>query len=474
VIGKSGLANPCWVKGCQIVAVSRAISEESKSGEEPFIRGFSFHRFPIGLGTANTLVMPASVSTPCQREKWIVLAMLWWVCLFNYADRQAISSLFPLLEKDFGFSKVQLGLIGSAFMWVYAASAPLAGYAGDRMSRRGLILGGCFFWSLMTGFTGLCSKVWQFVAARSLIGLGESVYFPASASMLSDFHGEKTRSTALSFHQSAVYVGTIAGGWLGAVIAAHHGWRAAFYAFGGAGILLSLLLFLRLREKIGHDPARTHRTSPGDFLKVYARLLARPGVMALACAFACANGVAAVFLIWAPTFLFQKFGLGLVAAGFSAVAAIQLACAISAPISGLIADRLSLRMRGARMIIQAVALLLGILPVAVTGHTSSLTVLIVAMGLFGLCKGAYDGGIFASAFDLVPADHRGSTVGLMNLFGWGGGALGPLLVGFAAGRGNEASQMIGMSKAISWSALAYAVAALLILGALGSYRRTEH
>lgn len=49
-----------------------------------------------------------------NREKWIVLGMLWLVCLLNYADRQAISSLFPLLERDYGFTKAQLGLIGSA------------------------------------------------------------------------------------------------------------------------------------------------------------------------------------------------------------------------------------------------------------------------------------------------------------------------------------------------------------------------
>ena len=422
-------------------------------------------------------MIPQAELSPHRREKWIVLVLLWWVCLLNYADRQAISSLFPLLEKDFGFTKAQLGLIGSAFMWVYAASAPLAGYAGDRMPRRGLILSGCLFWSLMTGVTGWCGKVWQFVAARALIGLGESVYFPAAASILSDYHGEKTRSTALSFHQSAVYVGTIAGGWLGAVIAAHYGWRAAFYAFGGAGILLSALLFLRLREPlrdVSEPSEKASRNTAHDVIKTYTGLLARPGVPALACAFACANGVAAVFLVWAPTFLFQKFGLGLVAAGFSAVAAIQLACAFSAPLSGLIADRISPKIRGARMIVQAVALLLGVIPVAIVGHASTLPVLIVAMGVFGLCKGAYDGGIFASVFDLVPSGSRASAAGLMNLFGWGGGALGPVLVGFAAGQGSEASQMAGMGSAITWSALAYAVAALLILGALFSYRGIPH
>lgn len=406
---------------------------------------------------------------PNNREKWIVLALLWWVCLLNYADRQAISSLFPLLEREFGFSKAQLGLIGSAFMWVYAASAPLAGYAGDRLNRKGLILGGCMFWSLMTAATGWCGKLWQFVGARSLIGLGESVYFPAAASLLSDHHGSRTRSTALSFHQSAVYVGTIAGGWLGAVIAEHYGWRWAFYAFGGAGILLSAILFLRLRE-VRHRAPGTPSGPPRAFLHTFAGLISRPGILLLAAAFACANAVSAIFLIWAPTFLFGKFHLGLVAAGFSAVAAIQIACAVSAPLSGLLADRLSIKLRGARMLVQAAALLLGALCVVLVGAAPTLPLLIGAMLCFGLCKGAYDGGIFASVFEFVGPGERASVVGLMNLCGWGGGALGPLLVGLVSTGGSDGAQMARMGEAISWSGLAYLVATGLILAAFRLYR----
>ena len=64
--------------------------------------------------------------------------MLWFVCFFNYADRQSIFSVFPKLRQEFGFSPVQLGLIGSAFMWVYAAGAPLAGLIADRVRRKDL------------------------------------------------------------------------------------------------------------------------------------------------------------------------------------------------------------------------------------------------------------------------------------------------------------------------------------------------
>jgi len=58
------------------------------------------------------------------------------VCLLNYADRQAISSIFPVLERDLGFGKAQIGLIGGAFMWIYAICSPFAGMAGDFMAGR--------------------------------------------------------------------------------------------------------------------------------------------------------------------------------------------------------------------------------------------------------------------------------------------------------------------------------------------------
>jgi len=411
-----------------------------------------------------------------SREKWLVLGMLWLVCFLNYADRQAISSIFPLLEKDFGFSKSELGLIGSAFMVIYALASPVAGYAGDCVSRKGLLVGGCLLWSLMTGVTGFCGLLWQFVTTRSLMALGESVYFPSATSLLSDYHGQKTRSTALSFHQSAVYLGTIAGGSLAALLAAHFGWRWAFYGFGLFGMVVVLMLGKWLREpirgraevsKVAEEPVLTI-----GFKELFCALLEQPGVLFLMLAFAFANGVASIFLIWAPTFLFQKFHLSLVAAGFSAVAAIQLASALSAPLSGILADGLSVSIKGARMLVQLGGLVLGSICVAGVGHASTMALLVVAMICFGLCKGVYDGGIFASVFDLVSPRERSSAAGLMNMIGWGGGSLGPLAIGFYSTYGHG-TQMERMSGAIAWSGAAYLVAAGLILAAFRSQRKVS-
>jgi len=111
--------------------------------------------------------------------KWWVVFMLWFVCFFNYADRQSISSVFPLLEKEFHFNKVQLGLIGSVFAWVYAGFALAAGLLADRVSRKRIILGACVVWSIFTLATAWCRSLPSFLWVRALTGLGETLYFPA-------------------------------------------------------------------------------------------------------------------------------------------------------------------------------------------------------------------------------------------------------------------------------------------------------
>ena len=85
------------------------------------------------LLTQAETTLHAAPTTPREPAsyKWWVVFMLWFVCFFNYADRQAIFSVFPALKREFGFDTFELGLIGSAFMWVYA----LGGSAG-RLYRR--------------------------------------------------------------------------------------------------------------------------------------------------------------------------------------------------------------------------------------------------------------------------------------------------------------------------------------------------
>jgi MFS family permease len=283
-------------------------------------------------------------------------------------------------------------------------SSPLAGFIGDRLRRKDLILGSCLFWSTVTVMTGWCSKLWQFVTVRALDGFGETFYFPASMLLTSDYHDRRTRSRALSFHQSSVYLGTIAGGWLGAWFAEKHGWRSGFYFFGGAGVLLALVLFQFL-----HGPRRWESEAVDAGLPAaplpwpeFGRALFRtPTAMLLMTVFLLANFVTMIFQTWTPTFLVEKFHFQLTSAGLSGSAFIHLASAFSVPLGRIFADRLVRRLTGGRMLVQALGLLVGSGAVFLVGTTADVNTLLLAMMLFGLCKGFYDSNIFAALYDVI-------------------------------------------------------------------------
>ena len=410
---------------------------------------------------------PAAGQSPRGSSyKWWVVFMLWFVCFFNYADRQAIFSVFPTLQREFGFDKLQLGLIGSAFMWVYALGAPLAGFVGDRVRRKGLILGGCLFWSFVTITTGWCGKLWQFVTVRALEGFGETFYFPASVSLVSDYHDRTTRSRALSFHQSSVYVGTILGSWLGAWFAQHYGWRIGFYCFGASGMLLALVLYRFLREPRrgqSEPDAASASEEPLPLGETLRAVFRRPTAVLLMAVFCGANLVAMVFLAWTPTFLVEKFGFQLATAGLSGTVFIHLASAVSVPLAGTLADRLVRRTPGGRIVVQALGLLVGAGFVVMVGRAVDTTTLIVAMAAFGFCKGFYDSGIFASLYDAIEPRARATAAGIMNTVGWAGGALGPLAIGWAATHGRHASEVENMSDAIALGGWVYLVGAAVLL-----------
>jgi MFS family permease len=427
----------------------------------------------------NEIIMPDQPHSQASAGRfypWAVVGLLWLVCFLNYADRQATSSVLPLLQKEFGFDAVQLGWIGSAFAWVYAVMAPLAGVAADRVSRKRLIVAACLGWSFFTLATGWCGGLLALVAVRALTGLGETFYFPSAMSLVSDYHGPGTRSRAMAWHQSAVYAGTILGSWLAAVLAERHGWRAPFYCFGPAGMVLALILVQTLREPpraaAGQAPAGAAADSgfaTGQrlpILETMAVILRTPAALALMAAFLGANFVAVIFLTWTPLFLVEKFHYSFGAAGLTGTLYIHLASAMSVPLAGWLADQLSGRLATGRMMVQATGLAAGSIFIFLVGHTGQTTTLLLAMIGFGLCKGFYDSGIFAALYDVVEPRARGSAAGLMYTVGWAGGGLGPLFVGLATKYGHEPTRIANMSAAIAFGGVVYLAAAGAIVLAM--------
>jgi MFS family permease len=193
------------------------------------------------------------------------------------------------------------------------------------------------------------------------------------------------------------------------------------------------------------------------------RTLLKPSAILLMLAFLCANFVATIFLTWTPTFLVSKFNFKLAAAGLSGSLFIHLASAVGAPLGGILADRMRLRVAGGRMMIQAAGLLLGCGFLFLVGTTTSRATLLTSMTIFGFGKGLYDSNIFASLYDVVEPRARAMAAGVMNTVGWGGGALGPLAVGWFSKHGRYKTEIDNMSHAIAATSVVYVIAAALLI-----------
>jgi MFS family permease len=385
--------------------------------------------------------------------------MLWAIAFFNYADRQAIFSVFPLLEREMHLTPVQLGLLGSAFAWVYGLASPMAGIVVDRVRRKTAILGGLHVWSIVCAATALSKNFRHLFLFRAAEGLGETFYFPASMSLISDYHGRDTRSRAMGLHQTSVYVGTIGGGAFAGLIGQHYGWRASFLVFGVLGILLGFVLHVLIREPPRGatdvaDPSAVSALPFADFVRLVART---PALVCLLGAFMCANFVAVVLLSWMPKFLYDKFSMSLAMAGLTATLFVQIASMAGAPLGGWLADTWRRRSPAGRMAVQAIGVLGGAPFVALCGLTTSVGVMILALTFWGLFKGLYDANIFASVFDIVGPEARGTAAGVMNAVGWlGGGGSAPIVIGIIA-------QRESLGFAIALTSTVYVAAGVLLL-----------
>jgi len=301
------------------------------------------------------------------------------------------------------------------------------------------------------------------VLFRGLEGLGEAFYFPASMSLISDFHGKQTRSKAMAFHQSSVYVGTIAGGASAGFFAQHYGWRSGFYVFGGLGTVLGIVLVTLLREprrgraSASPDAAAASSDMP-TLMQAIVKILSTPMVLVLIAVFTGANFVFAIFMTWMPTFLKEKFAMSLSMAGLNGVTWLQIGSVLGVVCGGLLADRLVRRHPAGRMYTQCIGLFLGAPFIFLTGYTLEVSVLIFAMIGFGYCKGLYDSNIWASLYDVVPPTRRATALGLMNGIGWFGAATAPVSIAAASERYGYS-----MSVCISATSMIYLVFGLILL-----------
>lgn len=350
------------------------------------------------------------------RTAWLVVALLFPVALLNYLDRQMLAAMkFSVMAAipDIG-SEANWGRMLGQFKWVYAFFSPVGGYLADRFSRRFTICGSLFVWSAVTWWTGHVDSFADLMLARSVMGISEAFYIPAALALIADYHSGPTRSRAVGFHQMAIYLGVIIGGFSGYVADAPAlGWRFAFDACGLTGIIYAIPLAMLLRDAPKVTAAdRPPKPSPWSSLR---ELLTNGSFILLVLYFTLPALAGWVVRDWMPAILKQQFNLGQGKAGVSATIYWQSAAIVGALVGGWIADRwVRGNLRG-RIYVSAIGMSFIIPAMFGVGNAGSLGTAVLFLALFGLGWGFFDGNNMPILCQIVRPELRATGYGLMNL-----------------------------------------------------------
>jgi MFS family permease len=382
-----------------------------------------------------------------------VVALLTLAAFINYVDRGNLATAGPLIREQFAVSNAQLGLLLSAFFWSYAPGQLPAGWLAERLDARRVLAAGLAVWGVATALMGLASGFMMLLVLRIMLGLGESVMYPASFKILAReaLDGERGRANGwmAAGQLSGPAFGTLAGG----LLMAWFGWRVVFVAAGCVS-LLWLWPWLRTPRAAALRLARTTPDGPPT------RVLLRSRELWGSCLgnFGQTYGFYLV-LSWLPVYLVKTHGLTMaqmapLGAGVFALSAVTSVLTGWASDRWLKAGASSNRVRKSALLAGLAGLAACLSACAFAGPLGALA----AMAGCGFCLGMLTPAIWASAQTLAGPGAAARWWGVQNFFANLGGISAPVITGVVVDRtGSFSSAFLIAAAGALVGALAYGV-----------------
>ena len=400
--------------------------------------------------------------------RWFALAILFLVALFNYVDRSILAILQVPVKRDLALSDTEMGaLTGLAFALLYTTLAlPIARLA-DRTTRTGVLAVALAIWSAMTALSGLATNFITLVVCRMGVALGEAGCVPATHSLISDFFRSEQRATALALWGLSLPTGTMlglaSGGWLAESI----GWRNAFLGIGIAGVAMTPLVYLLLREppRGRYDPpalsgAAQNVPSVGEAIVVLWRLRAFRYAAIAGALHAYAQHTV---LNWNAPFYIRVHGLPIGETAYHLALITGIGGGLGTFFGGVVADRLGKSDPRWYLAVPAIASL-AVVPIGLAQYFAPTADVSLGIGFVStLLLYIYLAPIVATSQSLVAPNMRAFTsaalVLTVNLLGMG---LGPLATGAISDR-------LVADYGMQTDSLRYAISASLMSCLLASF-----
>jgi MFS family permease len=394
-----------------------------------------------------------------------VLALLVISAFLNYVDRANLSVGATDIQRELHLSDSDLGLLGSAFFWTYAASQLffMAGWLADRFNVCWVFAIGFFIWSGATGVTGLAHTLGMVFSLRLLLGLGESIAYPAYSRILANNFPEHHRGFANALIDAGTKSGPALGTLLGGLLMAVYGWRPFFVVLGAA----SLIWLLPWIKWMPRGKGVAARQEPGSAPRTLS-LLRQRAVWFTAIGLFCSNYFWYFLVTWLPAYLekerhFPKARMAVIGS------ICFLLVALSSVFCGWLSDRLITRggsPNRVRKTFAGVGLCLStiIFPVSIIrDDTIAMPLLMLSCLFFGI----YTSNVYAITQTMAGPRAAGKWTGFQNGFANLAGVAAPWLTGFIV----QQTGRFYLAFAVS-TAVVLASAACFIFG-IGRIRQVE-
>jgi len=400
-----------------------------------------------------------------RSNKYFALAILGFINLFNYMDRNLFSILLEQIKLDLQLSDSQLGVLGGfSFALCYAVFGIILGRMADSRNRVHLLSFALAAWSLASAACGLARNFFEFFMARVGVGIGEAGCVPSAHSLIGDYFPPAERAFAVSIFTGIGTVGSIVGIVFGAALAESYDWRAVFLIFGLPGFFLALILVFLIKEPVRGKFETKASAKQSTFIFTAYRLLEKRTIRYLLLAIPLYYFIIGGAGIWIPSFYVRAHGVSIAEFGRTGGLALGLGYLLGTLAGGVLATYLIKKNRLWEFWLPALVSTLSIPLYGAAFTLDCTTMSYYFLFAASLVAGSGMGASMSSLQVVSESSMRAMTVGFMllatSLIAYG---CGPLLVGV----GSDILASKGLSGSDGES-LAYALKISLIAPLLSS------
>jgi len=293
-----------------------------------------------------------------KRYSNYIFILLFLLYMFDYIDRMVITSMFPAIEKDWGITHAQSGMLVSAVYWAIVLLTFPVSLLVDRWSRTKMIGIMAIMWSVATALCAFTGNYIQLFMARMFIGIGEAGYAPGGSAVISGLYPQEKRSRMMGLWNASIPVGTAIGHLLGGLIAVKLGWKYAFGIVAIPGLIIAIL-FLFIKDYKTVDLAffdRNSRKVKMDRKDMIREFTTRLSVIYTYFGIAAVVFVTTSLITWLSTYFQNVNGQPMDVAARNASLVMVLAV-VGAPVGGFLTDAWHKRQKNARLLFPAISTL---------------------------------------------------------------------------------------------------------------------